>query len=55
MKDWVHEDDVLDEAGVSRRIHCGSEASAAQISAMDEWFATRGHPDSVMRLSESAE
>lgn len=48
MRDWVHEDDVLDEAGVERRLHCGSDVTEDQKRAFCDWHSSRGLPDAVV-------
>lgn len=48
MRDWVHEDDVLDEAGVERRLHCGSDITEEQERAFFAWHSMKDFPDSVV-------
>ena len=50
MKAWVHEDEVLKEAGISLRLHCRAEPSEEQQSAWLAWYEAHNRPDSVIRI-----
>ena len=53
--DWVHEDDILKEAGVPVRKHCLSKPTKAQNEAMKEFqekMEKEGYDSIVKRFKE---
>ena len=54
MSDWVHEDDVLNQAKVRPRRHCHEEFDEYQKSALLKWWDAHNRPDSILRLETSS-